>query len=105
LLAATLEMQSNPTAAGNARTSMAAASANASPDARPGPESATIERFSALRRNIGLHGELYTLDGRRIEGAIEGVEGNQLRLQRVVGGNRLAVAVSASNFLKFVPDR
>ncbi len=103
LLAATLEMQSFPSAAGNAKPSMAVPAAKASSVSSPEP--ATIERFGVLHRNIGLQGNLYTLDGRRIAGAIAGVEGNQLRLQRVVEGNALVVAVSESNFLKFVPLR
>lgn len=96
MLVASLEMQAAPPAAG---TSQAAVRDEQAPPT--GPRS--IERFEHLRHQVGLEGELHTLDGRRIRGAVVGTDGDQVRLRRVLEGNQLVVTVSESNFLKFVP--
>lgn len=82
-----------------------AASAHSLP-ARPGPTSAApadIKRFSDLRYHIGQMGDLFTYDGRKIQGILKSVDGEQLKLQRTLQQNALTLAVSSANFAKFVP--
>lgn len=96
VVVASLEMQTAPPAAGNAPG-----------DARAGQAAPSlpqeIDRFAFMQQNIGLEGELHTVDGRRIRGEVMAAEGSQIRLRRELEGNQLVVTVSETNFLKFVP--
>lgn len=108
MLAANMEMQQVPAAAGtpvtNTPTNPASKPAT-KPVVSAASESTAITpvfQFGQLNRHRGQKGDVYTLDGRKLSGIVLSADEQQLKLKRIIGLNELTMTVSSSNFAKFV---